>query len=200
MFDGVLRYIKCTLSYWNQRKEETYHCRCIKNEVEWGRPRVLSGSYFHVNCSHLHQRTLKRFDRHGNRAGTLSSKPLFSFFIFTSFIVTQRPGSMTSPSHGDDDHEPTILDKLDSSIPANLQKFDAFPKLTSTYKKRSESRGFLTIGVVLICVLLLLNDVGEFIWGWPDYEFGVDTATDSHMSVNVDMVVNMPCTCEFLCT
>lgn len=107
---------------------------------------------------------------------------------------------MTSPSHGDDDHEPTILDKLDSSIPANLQKFDAFPKLTSTYKKRSESRGFLTIGVVLICVLLLLNDVGEFIWGWPDYEFGVDTATDSHMSVNVDMVVNMPCTCELLCT
>ena len=43
MFDGVLRYIKCTLSYWNQRKEETYHCRCIKNDVEWGDPGYYRG-------------------------------------------------------------------------------------------------------------------------------------------------------------
>lgn len=105
---------------------------------------------------------------------------------------------MASPANGGDDHEPTILDKLDSSIPANLQKFDAFPKLPTTYKQRSESRGFLTIGVGLICLLLLLNDIGEFIWGWPDYEFGVDTGKDSHMNVNVDLVVNMPCACEFV--
>ena len=107
---------------------------------------------------------------------------------------------MASSSHGGDDREPTILDKLDSSIPTSIQKFDAFPKLSTTYKQRSESRGFLTIGVVLLCVLLLLNDIGEFIWGWPDYEFGVDTARDSRMNVNVDMVVNMSCKCELLFT
>jgi len=43
----------------------------------------------------------------------------------------------------------------------------------------------------------LLNDVGEFIWGWPDYEFSVDNNKSSFLNINVDMVVAMPCGCEF---
>ncbi|KAG1767910.1 endoplasmic reticulum vesicle transporter-domain-containing protein [Suillus occidentalis] len=85
----------------------------------------------------------------------------------------------------------SILDQLDAVVP--LARFDAFPKLPSTYKARSESRGFFTLLVALIAILLVLNDIGEYIWGWPDYEFGIDSQDQSHLNVNVDMVVNMPC-------
>lgn len=97
----------------------------------------------------------------------------------------------------DSKDEQSILEKLDAAVPSQLTKFDAFPKLPSSYKQRSESRGFLTLFVGLVTFLLLLNDIGEFIWGWPDYEFSVDTEKNSYMNVNVDLVVNMPCQCEF---
>jgi len=85
----------------------------------------------------------------------------------------------------------SILEQLDAAVP--LARFDAFPKLPSSYKARSESRGFFTLFVALIAILLVLNDVGEYIWGWPDYEFSIDTQGQTFMKVNVDMVVNMPC-------
>ncbi|KAF9525798.1 DUF1692-domain-containing protein [Crepidotus variabilis] len=88
--------------------------------------------------------------------------------------------------------ESTLLDKLDSVAPA-LSKLDAFPKVPSTYKARSESRGFMTIFVAFLAFLLLLNDLSEFIWGWPDYEFSVDNNKNPFLKVNLDMVVAMPC-------
>ncbi|KAF9228759.1 DUF1692-domain-containing protein [Gyrodon lividus] len=87
--------------------------------------------------------------------------------------------------------EQSLLDILDAAVP--LARYDAFPKLPSTYKTRSESRGFLTLLVALLAFLLVLNDLAEYIWGWPDYEFSVDTEGASFMNINVDMVVNMPC-------
>jgi hypothetical protein len=99
----------------------------------------------------------------------------------------------------DDTYDTSLLEKLDAAVPAQLTKFDAFPKLPSTYKQRSESRGFLTLLIGLITFLLILNDIGEFIWGWPDYEFSVDKENNSYMNVNVDLVINMPCECEFVC-
>ncbi|KAI0763353.1 endoplasmic reticulum vesicle transporter-domain-containing protein [Trametes elegans] len=95
--------------------------------------------------------------------------------------TAERPGS------------PSILDKLDELVPAPLAQFDAFPKVPSTYKTHSESRGFLTLFVAFVAFLLVLNDIGEYIWGWPDYEFGVDTDQSNALDINVDMVVNMPC-------
>jgi len=95
------------------------------------------------------------------------------------------------------DEEPTILEQLDAAIPAPLANFDAFPKLPSTYKSRSESRGLITIFAIFIAFLLILNDLGEFVWGWPDYEFSVDNDADNFLHINVDMVVNMPCKCEY---
>ncbi|THH18969.1 hypothetical protein EW146_g2115 [Bondarzewia mesenterica] len=89
--------------------------------------------------------------------------------------------------------ESSLLDKLNEFAPAPLKSFDAFPKLPSTYKSRSESRGFLTLFVSFLAFLLVLNDIGEFIWGWPDYEFSVDHDAASFMKVNVDLMVNMPC-------
>jgi endoplasmic reticulum-Golgi intermediate compartment protein 2 len=94
--------------------------------------------------------------------------------------------------------EPSILDKIDSVVPAPLAKFDAFPKLPSTYKSRSESRGFMTVFVALLALLLMLNDVGEYIWGWRDEEFSIDANTSSYLSINVDVSVAMPCKCECL--
>lgn len=90
----------------------------------------------------------------------------------------------------------TVIDKLEAVVPENLTRFDAFPKLPSTYKTRTDSRGFLTLLVSLLAVLLTLNDIGEYIWGWPDYEFSIDAENSSTMDINVDMVVNMPCGCE----
>ena len=102
--------------------------------------------------------------------------------------------SMTKTA--DSPADSSLLDKLDELVPAPLAQFDAFPKVPSTYKTRSESRGFLTIFVAFCAFLLVLNDLGEYIWGWPDYEFGVDIIKTHNMNINLDMMVNMPCQCE----
>ncbi|KAG6835338.1 hypothetical protein H0H93_002523, partial [Arthromyces matolae] len=87
----------------------------------------------------------------------------------------------------------SIMDKLDTVVPAQVSKFDAFPKIPSTYKSRSESRGFMTLFIALLALLLMLNDVAEYIWGWPDQEFSVDNDRMPYMGINVDIVVAMPC-------
>ena len=95
-------------------------------------------------------------------------------------------------------HEETsLLDKIDAASPAPLKSFDAFPKLPSTYRTRSGERGFLTLFIGFIALLLVANDIGEYVWGWPDFEFGVDHTPASYLDVNVDMIVNMPCNCAY---
>ncbi|KAJ7024097.1 endoplasmic reticulum-golgi intermediate compartment-domain-containing protein, partial [Mycena alexandri] len=74
-----------------------------------------------------------------------------------------------------------------------LAQFDAFPKLPSTYRARSNSRGVLTLLVCLVTFTLMLNDIGEWLFGWPDHELSVDGGTGSFMTINVDLVVAMPC-------
>ncbi|KAG5649662.1 hypothetical protein H0H81_002596 [Sphagnurus paluster] len=86
----------------------------------------------------------------------------------------------------------SILDKLDSAA-APLAQFDAFPKIPSAYKARSESRGFMTVFVALLALLLMLNDISEYIYGWPDQEFSIDNNKFNWMGINVDITVNMPC-------
>ncbi|KAF7317349.1 hypothetical protein HMN09_00470900 [Mycena chlorophos] len=98
--------------------------------------------------------------------------------------------SSTDPAS---DSTSSLLDALDTVVPAPLAQFDAFPKLPSSYKARSDSRGFLTLFIALVTLVLMLNDVGEFLFGWPDHEFAVDRETGSFMNVNVDLVVGMPC-------
>ncbi|KAH8118186.1 DUF1692-domain-containing protein [Phellopilus nigrolimitatus] len=89
--------------------------------------------------------------------------------------------------------EESLLDRLDKVAPAALNQFDAFPKLPLSYKARSGERGFLTVLVAVISLLLIANDIGEYIWGWPAYGFGIDHTKKSFMDVNVDLIVNMPC-------
>ncbi|KAF9509814.1 hypothetical protein BS47DRAFT_1396547 [Hydnum rufescens UP504] len=85
----------------------------------------------------------------------------------------------------------SILDKLDAIAP--IQRFDAFPKVQSTFRSRTTGGGFLTILVLLLSTLLVLNDFAEFMWGWPDSEFSVDDKIAQTMTLNADLVVNMPC-------
>lgn len=91
----------------------------------------------------------------------------------------------TTPSE-----ESSLLDKIDTTP---LVKFDAFPKLPSTYRARSESRGFMTLFVAFLAFMLVVNDIGEYIWGWPDFEFSVDNDSSKYLAINIDMVVAMPC-------
>jgi hypothetical protein len=115
-----------------------------------------------------------------------------------TFRATQRLNALARAEERMDlqaDSEPSLLDKIDAIAPAPLKSFDAFPKLPSTYRKRSSERGFLTLFIALIAFLLVANDIGEFLWGWPDYEFGVDYTPTSYLDVNVDLIVNMPCRC-----
>jgi endoplasmic reticulum-Golgi intermediate compartment protein 2 len=88
----------------------------------------------------------------------------------------------------------SILDKLDAIAP--IQRFDAFPKVQSTFRSGTTGGGFLTILVLLLSTLLVLNDFAEFMWGWPDSEFSVDDKIAQTMTLNADLVVNMPCHCE----
>jgi endoplasmic reticulum-Golgi intermediate compartment protein 2 len=92
--------------------------------------------------------------------------------------------------------EESILDRLDNIAPPSMKQFDAFPKLPTTYKARSGERGFLTILVAAISFLLVLNDIGEYFFGWPTYGYGIDKNEQSYMDINVDLVVGMPCRCE----
>ncbi|KAF8177113.1 hypothetical protein K438DRAFT_1978762 [Mycena galopus ATCC 62051] len=48
------------------------------------------------------------------------------------------------------------------------------------------------LSVGFITFLLMLNVIGEFVFGWPDHEFSVDTKQGSFMKINVDLVVAMP--------
>ena len=92
--------------------------------------------------------------------------------------------------------ESSLLDKLELDT-TPLTKFDAFPKLPSSYKARSESRGFMTLFVAFLAFMLVVNDIGEFIWGWPDFEFSVDSYPSKYLTINMDMVVAMPCHCKW---
>ena len=92
-----------------------------------------------------------------------------------------------------DESEESYLDRI---APKGLKEFDAFPKLPSTYKEQSGSRGLFTILIGLLAFIFVLNDVGEYIWGWPSYTFNVEHNTSNFMDVNVDVIVNMPCGCE----
>lgn len=93
------------------------------------------------------------------------------------------------------DEDDSILAKLDAVAP--IQKFDAFPKVQPTYKAKSSGGGFWTIVAVVASLLLVMNDLTEYLWGWPDHEFAVDTQVAKTMLLNVDVVVAMPCHCMF---
>ncbi|WVR06893.1 hypothetical protein IAU60_003929 [Kwoniella sp. DSM 27419] len=85
----------------------------------------------------------------------------------------------------------TLLEELDKIAP--IKSFDAFPKVQATYTVRSRRGGVLTAIVGLITFLLVLNDLGEYLYGAPDYSFHVDQELQKDLQLNVDLTVAMPC-------
>ena len=118
---------------------------------------------------------------HGCNDHVASALLSLTLQLYTHLFPRRRAGSYPSASWSttatsilamatmtktvDRPESPSILDKLDEIVPAPLAQFDAFPKVPSTYKTRSESRGFLTIFVAIVALLLVLNDIGEYIRG-----------------------------------
>ncbi|KAH7101967.1 DUF1692-domain-containing protein [Auriculariales sp. MPI-PUGE-AT-0066] len=86
-----------------------------------------------------------------------------------------------------------LMEKLDS-LGEPLKAFDAFPKVQATYKTRRGGGGLITVLACALSVLLILNDVAEYLWGWSDHEFSVDRSRQSYIPINFDIVVAMPCT------
>jgi hypothetical protein len=90
----------------------------------------------------------------------------------------------------------SLLEQLDEIAP--LKQFDAFPKIPANYKSRTKFGGFMTIFVIALSFILVLNDIAEFIWGWSDYEFAVDTDNHRTLDINIDIIVNSPCGSQFI--
>ncbi|ORX35771.1 endoplasmic reticulum vesicle transporter-domain-containing protein [Kockovaella imperatae] len=89
------------------------------------------------------------------------------------------------------DQEGSLLQELDKIAP--IKSFDAFPKVQSTYVSQSRQGGVLTAIVSLLCIVLVLNDLGDYLYGPPDYAFQVDHGAETELQLNVDLTVAMPC-------
>ncbi|KAB5595771.1 ER-derived vesicles protein ERV41 [Ceratobasidium theobromae] len=85
----------------------------------------------------------------------------------------------------------SIMDTM--TAPTGVRQFDAFPKVRPTYKSRTTGGGMMTVLVAILSFILILNDLGDYLWGWRDYDFNIDNNLATIMYVNVDLVVNMPC-------
>ena len=101
-------------------------------------------------------------------------------------------------AYSNEDDDKSLLEKLDAIAP--LKEFDAFPKVANSYTKHTTLGAVATVVVILMSFLLSLNDIGEFVWGWPDFEYSVDRRLKSTLDINLDMVVNMPCMREYRMT
>ncbi|BEJ16377.1 hypothetical protein CspHIS471_0509820 [Cutaneotrichosporon sp. HIS471] len=98
---------------------------------------------------------------------------------------------MSSPPAQEEQDGNSLLKELDKIAP--MKSFDAFPKVQSTYTAHSRRGGVLTVIVSLIIFLLVLNDLGEFLYGEPDYSFSIDSDLENDLQLNVDLTVAMPC-------
>ncbi|KAG8695471.1 hypothetical protein FRC08_007817 [Ceratobasidium sp. 394] len=76
----------------------------------------------------------------------------------------------------------SIMDTMEP--PTGVRQFDAFPKVRPNYKSRTTGGGMMTILVVIVSFILILNDLGDYLWGWREYEFNVDTDLAQVMYVN----------------
>ncbi|TIB92347.1 DUF1692-domain-containing protein [Wallemia mellicola] len=74
-----------------------------------------------------------------------------------------------------------------------LREFDAFPKTQASYKIRSKQGGIATVIVIFASVLLVFHEIGDWLYGHNEYQFSVDTTTETEMQLNVDLTVAMPC-------
>ncbi|KAK9477788.1 endoplasmic reticulum vesicle transporter-domain-containing protein [Lipomyces japonicus] len=79
------------------------------------------------------------------------------------------------------------------SVASGVKTFDAFPKVSSTYTKRSQGGGLVTILLSLFCIFFIWIEFGSYLAGTVVQEFAVEHAVGSNMQVNLDVTIAMPC-------
>ena len=85
-----------------------------------------------------------------------------------------------------------------SSLTNRVKTFDAFPKVNSEHQVRSTRGGLLTIITVFCGLFIFWVEVGGFLGGYVRNLYSVDPEIKSEITINVDLLVAMPC--EYLHT
>ncbi|CUM67909.1 uncharacterized protein PRCAT00005620001 [Priceomyces carsonii] len=79
------------------------------------------------------------------------------------------------------------------SFATRVRTFDAFPKVDAQHTVRS-SRGGLSTLITIFCGLLIVwVQVGGYLGGYVDHQFIVDDEVRTDLSINMDMLIAMPC-------
>lgn len=79
------------------------------------------------------------------------------------------------------------------SVAKKVRTFDAFPKVDAQHTVRSSRGGFSTVLTALCALWIFWVEVGGFVGGHIDRQFSVDKEIKKEMSINVDILVAMPC-------
>lgn len=67
-------------------------------------------------------------------------------------------------------------------------------QVQATYTTRSSRGGIVTAILASIIFILILNDLGEYLYGDPSFRFDVPSAIDqTPLQLNVDLTIAMPC-------
>ncbi|EGW31589.1 uncharacterized protein SPAPADRAFT_62204 [Spathaspora passalidarum NRRL Y-27907] len=78
----------------------------------------------------------------------------------------------------------------------SLRTFDAFPKVNSQNTVRSQRGGLSSLMTYIFGLMFLWVEIGGFLGGYIDRQFSVDDVIKPGLSINIDMIVAMPC--EFI--
>lgn len=79
------------------------------------------------------------------------------------------------------------------SFGKKVRTFDAFPKVDSQHQVRSSRGGLSTLLTVACGLLIFWVEVGGYVGGYVDHQFTVDSNLKSILTINMDLIVNMPC-------
>ncbi|GMM29698.1 Erv41 protein [Martiniozyma asiatica (nom. inval.)] len=74
-----------------------------------------------------------------------------------------------------------------------VHSFDAFPKRPSQQQVRSDRGGFSSLLTYFFLIFMIWVEIGGYFDGYIDYQFSVDDKIRETVTLNVDIIVAMPC-------
>ncbi|KAI8374141.1 endoplasmic reticulum vesicle transporter-domain-containing protein [Radiomyces spectabilis] len=74
-----------------------------------------------------------------------------------------------------------------------LAQFDVFPKVETDNQARSEKGGLLTFLLTCCLLMLTVSEFSEYRKIKTQYAFSVDPVIETHLQINMDLTVAMPC-------
>ena len=86
-----------------------------------------------------------------------------------------------------------LLQSVNGFVCPKVKTFDAFPKVDPQHQVRSQRGGLSTLLTYFCGLLILWIEIGGYIGGYVDRQFTVDDQIRSALTINVDMIVAMPC-------